>query len=160
MASQVGKGTAFKIYLPCQSKAILPAAPAPPPAKIHGGNETILVVEDEAALLALVQSVLQRFGYDVLTAANGKEALDVWSEQGERITLLLTDMMMPEGISGWDLAERLKAKRPGLKVIYTSGYSVDLFGENLELREGINFLAKPYLPKALAKTVRLCLDGS
>ena len=160
VASQVGKGTAFKIYLPCQSKAILPAAPAPPPAKIHGGNETILVVEDEAALLALVQSVLQRFGYDVLTAANGKEALDVWSEQGERITLLLTDMMMPEGISGWDLAERLKAKRPGLKVIYTSGYSVDLFGENLELREGINFLAKPYLPKALAKTVRLCLDGS
>jgi two-component system cell cycle sensor histidine kinase/response regulator CckA len=68
-------------------------------------------------------------------------------------------MMMPEGISGWELAEKLQAERPGLKVIYTSGYSVDLLGRNGEFGQGIHFLPKPYQPHVLAKTVRDCLDG-
>jgi len=81
----------------------------------------------------------------------------MWQAHRDSIDLLLTDMMMPEGLSGWDVAERILEDKPTLKVIYTSGYSVDLFGHNRALREGVNFLPKPYHPATLAKTVKNCL---
>jgi len=158
VASQLGGGSVFKTFLPlCPEPS--PARDAPRPAKASpGGNETILVVEDEANLRELVCTILRHYGYRVLEACHGKEALEVWRVKHGEINLLLTDMMMPEGVSGWELAEKLQADRPGLKVIYTSGYSVDLLGRNGEFGQGIHFLPKPYQPQVLAKAVRDCLD--
>jgi PAS domain S-box-containing protein len=158
VASQPGAGSVFKTFLPlCPQPA--PSQDAPGPAKASpGGNETILVVEDEASLRELVCTLLRHYGYRVLQASHGKEALEVWRAKSGEIDLLLTDMMMPGGISGWELAGKLQADRPGLKVIYTSGYSVDLLERGGEFGQGIHFLPKPYQPHVLAKTVRDCLD--
>jgi CheY-like chemotaxis protein len=119
-----------------------------------------LVVEDEDSLRVMVESILKRHGYLVLTAANGVEALQVWEQCQGEVDLLLTDMVMPEGLTGRQLADRLKEQKTGLKVIYTSGYSVDLISDQREaLREGLNFLQKPYHPQLLTETVRSCLDS-
>ncbi len=155
--SQVGKGTTFKVFLPASSKA-LRQADAGKPKEAPGGNETILVVEDEAALRELVQEILHKKGYRVLGAATGVQALDVWRQHRDNIDLLLTDMMMPEGVSGRDLAEKVLADRPELKVIYTSGYSLDVVSPGFTLKDGLNFLQKPYHPEILAQMVRDCLD--
>ena len=117
------------------------------------------MVEDEPALRQLVTSVLKKFGYRVLEASHGPEALGVWREASPKPSLLLTDMMMPEGMTGWELAERLRTDEPKLKVIYMSGYSTELFGGNVQLNERSNFLPKPFNPRVLAKTVRQSLDN-
>ena len=117
----------------------------------------ILVVEDEPSLRLLVRKVLERSGFAVLEAASGLAALELWDTDKPPIDLLLTDMVMPDGMSGRQLAERLKADNPALKVLYTSGYSTDLLGKDLELQEGINFLQKPYPPAKLVQTVRTAL---
>jgi CheY-like chemotaxis protein len=159
VSSQFGRGSIFKTFLPlCPEPAPTEDTPRPPKAS-PGGNETILVVEDELSLRELVCSLLRHYGYRVLEAGHGKEALQVWRARASEIDLLLTDMMMPEGMSGWELAGKLQAERPDLKVIYTSGYSVELLGRNRELGEGAHFLPKPYQPHVLAKTVRDCLDA-
>ncbi|HEX3987780.1 MAG TPA: response regulator, partial [Verrucomicrobiae bacterium] len=123
------------------------------------GNETILVVEDEPALRDLVVSILQICGYRTYEAETGVAALRVWEQHKAEIDLLLTDMVMPEGVSGRQLAEKLQADDPSLKVIYTSGYSPGMAGKDIALLEGFNFLAKPYPPSRLALVVRECLDG-
>jgi len=123
------------------------------------GNETILVVEDEPALRELVVNILELCGYRTYQAETGVAALPVWEKHKDEIDLLLTDMVMPEGMSGRQLAERLQAQDPGLKVIYTSGYSPGMAGKDIALLEGFNFLAKPYPPSRLALVVRECLDG-
>jgi CheY-like chemotaxis protein len=117
----------------------------------------ILVVEDEPSLRQLVRKVLERSGYEVLEAASGMAALELWDRDKPQLDLLLTDMVMPDGMSGRQLAERLKADNPGLKVLYTSGYSTDLLGKDLNLQEGMNFLQKPYPPARLVETVRNAL---
>lgn len=117
----------------------------------------ILVVEDEPSLRLLVRKVLERSGFAVLEAASGVAALELWDQDKPPIDLLLTDMVMPDGMSGRQLAERLKADNPALKVLYTSGYSTDLLGKDLDLQEGINFLQKPYPPAKLVQTVRTAL---
>ena len=104
--------------------------------------------------------ILELCGYHIHQAQNGVEALKVWERHKDEIDLLLTDMVMPEGISGRQLAERLQKDRPGLKVIYTSGYSPGMAGKDIALLEGFNFLAKPYPPSRLAQVVRECLDGN
>jgi two-component system cell cycle sensor histidine kinase/response regulator CckA len=125
---------------------------------VRGGNETILLVEDEPPLRNLVRSVLERYGYRVLEAISGVAALAVWERSKGEIQLLLTDMVMPHGISGRELAAKLLAEKPALKVIYTSGYSLAMVGTDMVLKEGVNFLQKPYHPAKLATTVRDCLD--
>jgi two-component system cell cycle sensor histidine kinase/response regulator CckA len=158
--SKVGQGTVFKIFLPaCLKSGDVTSEPPSPQRKVRGGTETILVVEDEPALRELVRVILQRYGYTVLEAASGVHALNVWKQHADEIDLLLTDMMMPDGIMGKELAEKLRADKPGLKVIYTSGYSVDAVGQHFMLREGVNFLQKPYHPPTLAQAVRDGLDG-
>ncbi len=162
--SKPGQGAVFTIFLPFASKPeAAPAAPPPPslldPAAMSLGDETILVVEDEPALRELVVSVLELCGYRILQARTGVEALKVWDKHRAEIDLLLTDMVMPEGMSGRQLAERLLAEDPALKVIYTSGYSPGMAGKDIALMEGFNFLAKPYPPSRLASVVRECLDG-
>jgi CheY-like chemotaxis protein len=118
-----------------------------------------LVVEDEEALRELVSDILQRKGYTVLEAQSGDQAMEVWQSEKERIDLLLTDMMMPGGLSGRDVAERLLAERPELKVIYTSGYSIDTVTPEALGQDAMNFLQKPYDPETLAQMVRNILNG-
>jgi CheY-like chemotaxis protein len=122
---------------------------AVPPAK-----KTILVVEDEPTLRALVRKVLERGGYEIIESSSGLAAWELWSKTKPHVDLLLTDMVMPDGISGLQLAEKLKAENPGLKVIFTTGYSAELMGKGFEMKEGVNFLQKPYPPQKLVQTVR------
>lgn len=157
--SAIGRGTTFKIYLPSVDKQVRTIRDIPVPTTVtSGGTETILIVEDEPALRGLVRNILEVYGYHVIEAAHGKEALGVWEKNKSRIDLLLTDIVMPEGISGIDLAEMLRKDTPELKVIFTSGYSVELFKNRQPLVEGRNFLPKPYQPRLLAQTIRSCFD--
>src|SRR5208282_789910 len=117
-------------------------------------KRTIFVVEDEPTLRALVRRVLERGGYEVIEASSGLAALEIWKENKIHVDLLLTDMVMPDGISGRQLAEKLKADNPHLKVVYTTGYSPDLMGSDFAVLEGVNFLQKPYPPQKLVETVR------
>ena len=161
--SLVGRGTTFRIFLPCAAGAA-PAQPArstlepPGRAEVRGGHETVLVVEDEPTLRALVCLVLRKHGYQVHEAGSGPAALPVWAQHHRTIDLLLTDMVMPEGMTGRELAEKLKREKPALKVLYTSGYSPDLLGRDFPLVHGLNFLQKPFPPALLALSVRQCLD--
>jgi len=127
-------------------------------AGMRGGKETILLVEDEAPLRAAERNVLSQLGYRVLEAIDGIEALEVWKQNRDGIHLLLTDLLMPGGMTGKDLAERLLKENPKLKVIYASGYSAEGAGKGFPLEEGINFLTKPFQAQKLAQTVRNCLD--
>jgi two-component system, cell cycle sensor histidine kinase and response regulator CckA len=128
--------------------------------QVKGGHETILLVEDEPGLRTMVRKVLVRYGYEVVEATSGVEALQVWKVHRDRINLLLTDMVMPEGLNGRDLAKKLCAENHQLQVIFTSGYSMDLAGKDFILREGIHFLPKPYQPQELAQIVRDTLDSA
>lgn len=158
--SRLGAGTTFRIYLPCAAAPEQASAQTQPNESVPGGCETILVVEDEPALRGLVKKILKLHGYEVLVAANGREALEVWDHKGNQIDLLLTDLVMPEEPTGMELAQRLKAKCPHLKIVYTSGYSIDLKAHSPVLRPGLNFLSKPFNPPTLAAAVRKCLDSS
>ncbi|MBM3841022.1 MAG: PAS domain S-box protein [Verrucomicrobia bacterium] len=155
VTSAVGRGSTFKVLLPATRKqAGERGTEKPTKTGFEGNGETILVVEDEPALRSLARRVLQNYGYSVLDAGSGREALDVWEKNASEIHLLLTDMVMPGGMTGRELARRLRIRDPLLKVIYTSGYSPEAVAEGLELIEGVNFLAKPYRPGALAKIVQ------
>jgi nitrogen-specific signal transduction histidine kinase/CheY-like chemotaxis protein len=155
--SELGIGTTFKIYFPRTSKPVELAEKPGSGNEVRGGHETILLVEDEPVLRELARVILNDYDYEVLEAASGVEALKVWEEHQGRIDLLLTDMVMPEGVSGRELAEILRKRKPGLKIIFTSGYSSDVMGSEAALRE-IRFLQKPYPPPQLAQAVRECLD--
>jgi CheY-like chemotaxis protein len=126
---------------------------------VRGGHETVLVVEDEIALRELVCSVLEGHGYDILQAETGVKALEIWQHHRDKINLLLTDLVMPDHINGRELAERLLADKPELKVIFTSGYTADVVGKDFVLQRGLHYLQKPYEPSKLALTVRDCLDN-
>jgi DNA-binding NtrC family response regulator len=126
---------------------------------VRGGNETILLVEDEAPVCELVSRVLNKYGYKVLSANDANEAIEVWRNNKSEIALLLTDLVMPNHLNGRELAEKLWAEQPELKVIFTSGYSADIVGKDFKLEPELNFLQKPYQPQVLATTVRRCLDG-
>jgi CheY-like chemotaxis protein len=157
--SEVGVGTTFKVFLPVAAagSGAAPAASAAPQS-VGGGRETILIVEDEVGLLNVLSSVLQRYHYRVLTAVSAAEALRVWDEHRGQIDLLLTDIIMPGPITGNDLVTELKKRKPGLKVIMTSGYSPELVGR--EFNEGdTRFLPKPYQPQTVADLVRKSLDA-
>ena len=156
VSSEINLGTTFKIYFPATGKPV-EIVPEKPAEKVRGGSETILLVEDEPVLRELAKVILHDYDYRVLEACSGVEALKVFEENDGKIDLLLTDMVMPEGMSGRELAQELKKRKPGLKVIYTSGYSSDVMGEDAELRD-VKFLQKPYPPPRLAQVVRECLD--
>ena len=157
--SQIGGGTTFKIYLPPDKSISEETVPKPPGDAPKGGTETILVVEDEAPVRWIVKNVLQRKGYHVLEAASGVEALAVWHQHHQDIILLLTDMVMPVGLSGQELAEKFKSQKPDLKVVYTSGYSAEIAGKDLTSMAGVSFLEKPFDPLRLMEAVRQCLDS-
>ena len=156
--SQVGSGTTFRAFLPASAPVPDPKAAAAVEEAVRGGTETILVVEDEAPVRDLVCALLASYGYKILQAESGHKALEVWTQCKDEVDLLLTDLVMPERINGRELAEKLRAERPELKVIFTSGYSQDVVGHEFVLRQGLNFLQKPYPPHKLALAVRDCLD--
>jgi PAS domain S-box-containing protein len=157
VTSEVGRGTTFHVYLPA-AKGVPVKSEALTAPQLPRGDETILVAEDEPAVRSLVNNFLRRCGYTVLTAESGVAALEVWKGHRDKIQLLLTDMIMPDGMTGFDLAQRLRSEQPELKVVYTSGYSADIFGKDSTLIRDGHFLQKPYHPHQLAQTVRDCLD--
>jgi DNA-binding NtrC family response regulator len=122
------------------------------------GHETVLVVEDETAVRALVRKVLQKHGYRVIDASNGVEALRLVEKFQQPIHLLLTDIVMPE-MGGRDLADRLTPQRPDMKVLYMSGYAEDAIVVNHVLQPGFSFLQKPFAPEVLASKVRETLGS-
>jgi len=157
--SVVGQGTTFRVYLPCARPPQDVLARERAEVKLAGGKETLLVVEDERFLRQAVTSFLRQRGYQVIEAQNGEEALRQWQQHSQNIAMVLSDMVMPGGIDGLELARRLRALRPELKVIITSGYSVNLPYHGGQLAEGIVYLPKPCDPAELAKTIRTLLDG-
>ena len=129
------------------------------PSQPKGCSETIMVVEDEEDLRELVVQVLQSRGYTVLDASSGRQALEQWSSRQRHIDLLLTDMVMPDGMTGCQLADRLRGDAPNLRVIFTSGHSAGIPGTQLAHIDDRQFLAKPYRPSKLLEVVRTCLDS-
>ena len=157
--SKLGVGSTFKVFLPASARKAPLEERKEPETGVVQGKETILVVEDEAPLRELVSALLEEFGYNVRLASNGVEALEVWRRSADEIDLLLTDVVMPEQISGIELAQRLRADKKDLKVIYTSGYSLELLDHHFRCNTEFNFLPKPYPPVKLAEIVRNCLDN-
>jgi signal transduction histidine kinase/CheY-like chemotaxis protein/HAMP domain-containing protein len=157
--SEVDRGTTFAVYFPACDEAVpVEAEKTAEPTPVVGGSETLLVVEDEMVLREMAREFLKDCGYRVLEARSGREALQVWQLHRAEIHLLLTDMKMPEGISGLELAERMLAEQPGLHVIFTSGYSDDVIRPEFLERTHSKFLAKPYAYSDLVRLVRECLD--
>ncbi|MHB8522950.1 MAG: response regulator [Limisphaerales bacterium] len=157
--SEAGAGTTFKLLLPALRSAADTPTPTVTDDRRTGGSETILLVEDEPAVRSLAKMILERLGYRVWEAGSGVSASDVWKEHADEIDLLLTDMVMPDGLTGRDLAQQLEAQRSDLKVLYSSGYSADLVAQRMIIQEGVNFLQKPYTVEKLAQAVRDCLDA-
>ncbi len=159
--SEVGHGTTVKVYLPrVAAAADEPPAPgpAPEPAQVPRGRETVLLVEDAAPVRSLARRSLEACGYTVVDAPDGLTALDVAARHRGGIDLLVTDVVMPR-MSGRELAERLAPARPRMKVLYTSGYTDDAMVRQGVLTAGVAFLQKPFVPETLARKVREVLDG-
>jgi CheY-like chemotaxis protein len=157
--SELGQGTTFKFYLPRElsitASAVITSSAVP---RSIVGTETILVVEDEEALLGISRRTLVAAGYKVLTATNGDEALLVSAQHAGDIQLLLTDVIMPR-MSGGALAQALSKARPALKVLYMSGYTDDAIVHHGVLNAGTHFLAKPFTATDMTRKVRAVLDG-
>src|SRR5437763_520141 len=154
--SEPGQGTSFKIYLPAvdaTAERTTAAAATPTPR----GTETVLLVEDAAAVRAVTKQVLERQGYTVLEAPGGEAALRLAQRHRGPIHLLLTDVVMPR-VTGRELAERLAHVRPDVKVLYTSGYTDDSVVRHRILESGTAYLQKPFSPESLARKVRDVLD--
>ncbi len=157
--SEVNHGTTFRIYLPRLAKNAISKISQPALAVVPGGHETILLVEDDPSLRLSVRTALTQLGYRILEAPTGVKALEVWNQNQDHIGLLLTDLVMPDGMNGKDLAQRLRQENPKLRVIYMSGYSAEVAGKDFPLEEGINFLTKPFQITKLADAIRAKLDG-
>ncbi len=157
--SKEDAGTTFTILLPASGKtAEKTQKPRAALDELARGSETVLVVEDEDPLRNLVTEVLRHAGYTVFDAATGAEAFETWKRHRREIDLLLTDVMMPEGMSGRELAEKILTEEPQLRVMFTSGYPMEAIGGDLA-KGGHWFLQKPYSPGSLAQAVRECLDA-
>ena len=156
--SEPGVGTTFKVYFPRTERSVEEAAGSlkPPPGSLEG-RETILVVEDEDSVRRSLRRILQQRGYDAIEARSGAEALLLCEKFEGKIELLITDVIMPQ-LSGRELEQRLTATRPGLKVLFISGYTENSIVHHGVLDRGIHFLAKPITPETLLRKVREVLD--
>jgi two-component system, cell cycle sensor histidine kinase and response regulator CckA len=165
--SQVGQGSTFQVFLPIGDVDKRSAEWVDTRDKPRGGSETILLVEDDESLRRVARRILVRHGYHVLEAAHGREAIAVTdglrnsaqpSGGPPGVDLLLTDMVLPEGIGGIELAQRMRAVLPRLKVVYISGYAAELAGRSLALEAGEAFIQKPFRTDLVLGTIRQCLD--
>jgi CheY-like chemotaxis protein len=156
--SAPGAGSTFTIFLPRAEEPPETTAPAPGAARAGHGAETLLLVEDEEGVRDLAREVLEARGYRVLAAANGAEALAVFRAATEPFDLIVTDVIMPQ-MGGKELAERLAAERPGLKVLFMSGYTDEAIAQHGVLDRQTALLEKPFTPDTLARKVREVLDS-
>ncbi|HAM72044.1 MAG TPA: hypothetical protein DCM86_10415 [Verrucomicrobiales bacterium] len=160
--SEPGKGTSFALYFPlCREPVAEPAPPTPPSLPpegrdVQGRGEVVLVVEDEPVLRIAAEQSLKRANYEVVVAGTGQEAIKAWEARGGRFDVLLTDVSMPEGMTGTQLAAHLLKENPRLKVILTSGYAQEMLDQDPGCEEA-HFLQKPYPPSLLPETVGKCL---
>jgi CheY-like chemotaxis protein len=154
--SEVGLGTSIRLYLPIAEKFEL-AAPRAAETRIAGGDEQILIVEDDTLVRGHAIASLEALGYRIAVASDGLEALAML-RAGARPDLLFTDLVMPGGISGWELAAKARELRPGLKVLFTSGYPLETLIDRSQSDPGARMLAKPYRSVDLARLVREALD--
>jgi PAS domain S-box-containing protein len=151
------QGTKFTAYFP--RTQVGPPEPTPEARPVpRGGSETILLVEDEEPVREMVRCFLEARGYHVLEAESGVRALEVWAGEAPKVDLLLTDLVMPGGLNGRELAGVLRAERPQLRVVYMSGYSAEVLGREFVVQPGVDFLQKPFDPDRLAGMVRESLD--
>lgn len=159
--SALGKGSSFEVFLPrADAESVQPSGEpeaASPAAQLHGGTETILLVEDEPSVLEVAHLTLSQLGYNVLPCAGPDEALRVFGDYQSRIQLLITDVVMPR-MNGKELASRVSALSPGVIVLFSSGYGENIISRHGVVQAGINFIAKPYRPRELARKVRELLD--
>lgn len=158
VGSEEGRGTKFKIYLPRARQGVLQLPPTPN-LQSPGGAETILCVEDDPSVRAYAIAQLESLGYKVLVASNAAEALAI-AEAGAPFDLLFTDIVMPGKLNGRQLAEAMALQRPGLRVLFTSGYTYDALTLHGRVAPEIRLLVKPYRRAELARMLRLCLDAS
>ncbi|MGE5189370.1 MAG: PAS domain S-box protein [Gemmatimonadota bacterium] len=156
--SSPGFGSTFRVLLPASPEEAAPPAHAAPPEKIAGGSETILFVDDEESLRLLAVETLGRLGYSVTTARNGVEAIEIFSDSGNRIDLVILDMIMP-GMGGEETFRRLRKLAPSARVLVSSGYAVEGKPGNLLAEGAAGFLQKPYRLATLATAVRRALDS-
>jgi two-component system cell cycle sensor histidine kinase/response regulator CckA len=153
--SEVGQGTTFRVYLPIAGEEELEEqTKIEEKIEIKGGNETILVAEDEEKLRATVYDILTGLGYKVYTAGNGLEAVEIFREKSEEIDLVLLDIVMPI-LSGYDAMKEIVKIKPGVKIIFATGYSLNGLNVNVE---GFDLIQKPYSYETIAIKVREVLD--
>ncbi|MFT4688114.1 MAG: two-component system cell cycle sensor histidine kinase/response regulator CckA [Limisphaerales bacterium] len=156
--SELGKGTRFDLFFPAMEPADVDTEKPSELVEQDGAGATILLVEDELGVARMTARLLQNLGYRVLNAENGQAARKVWARHGENVDLLLTDMVLPAGLSGLDLANEFSAARPELPIIFVSGYSEDLIKADGAEEPNRHFLAKPYSRKQLVTLIRNCLE--
>jgi CheY-like chemotaxis protein len=160
VTSKPGCGSTFNVFLPASAETVTPAnEETAPNGPVTGGKETILVVEDEPVLREMAQLILEECGYQVFVAANGRDAIELWERHPNSVDLLFTDMVMPAGVSGVELASKLLGRHPPLRVVFASGYTVDdISTDFLERHNDARFLQKPYNRVTLARAIRESLD--
>ncbi|MEO6992729.1 MAG: response regulator [Lacunisphaera sp.] len=156
--SKVGEGTTFRAYFPRLHTTTLTPFEEKIKVALPGGHEGILLVEDEASVRQIAEAALVSLGYRVFSAVNGKAGLQVWDLHKQSIDLVITDLIMPEGIDGAELAALLLAQSPQMPVLFMSGYRNEVATQDLRLEEGVNYLSKPFDLTGLAKIVRAMLD--
>jgi PAS domain S-box-containing protein len=158
--TSVGRGTTFRVFWPLASGPPKAGSSGEIDITVRGGTETILLVEDEEQVRRLAATVLTSYGYRVIEAKDGVDAEQIARRSGDYLHLLLTDVVMPNGTSGLDLAARLTPVRPKMKVLFMSGYADDVINQRGGLAEDAAFLPKPFSPEVLARRVREVLDGA
>lgn len=154
--SKPGQGSRFEIFLPAEDETA--AQPDRPSRARTAGQEKLLLVEDDPAVLSFVESALSRLGYEVVSTSEPSQAVEIVRDQGQSIDLMITDVVMP-GMTGAVLAERVSEIRPDLKVMFVSGYTHDVVAHHGVLTDGIGFLQKPFSPSELGQKIRQILDG-
>jgi CheY-like chemotaxis protein len=155
--SELNVGTTFKIYFPAIMDKAEEISQIQEPTNFTG-TETVLLVEDEAVVRRLAKRILEKHGYKVIEHESGGQAFVYFDEHADPVDLLLTDVIMP-GINGKELHNRLKAKRPDLRVLFMSGYTEDVIGHHDVLDEGAHFIQKPFTIEILTREVRRVLDS-
>jgi two-component system cell cycle sensor histidine kinase/response regulator CckA len=158
--SEPGLGTTIEFFIPALGAPAPSAVSGPAPPLPLRGHEKILLVEDEVGVRLVMRRMLERFGYHVTEASTGREALELWRAGPGRFDLVLTDMVMPDGLTGRELAEQLRADQPALKIIFITGYSPEVAGKGTEFfrRHHIHFVQKPCSSDSLLEAIRHCLD--
>ena len=155
--SKLGQGTTFRVFIPATAKRAIEAKRIEKRG-IPRGRETIFLVEDEASVRQVTARGLRLLGYTVMEASDGQEALLVWQQCHQQIDLLLSDMVMPKGMTGLDLVEKFRELKPGLKVIISSGYSPDTLNYQTHAEKHVLRLQKPLSLEVLSQSIRQCLD--